>query len=51
MIHTPIAPGGYVRSSAYLEMRLRMLLTGTNAPTEEQWADALSKLLSKLETE
>lgn len=41
--------GGYVNCSAYKEMRLRMMLTGTNAPTEEQWSAALTKLIDYLE--
>jgi hypothetical protein len=40
--------GGYVNKAPYLEMRLRMRLTGTNAPTPEQWVEALSKLLDDL---
>jgi hypothetical protein len=42
--------GGYVTGVPYRLMRLRMLLTGTNAPTEEEWADALGRLLIHLET-
>lgn len=40
--------GGYVHHPAYLEMRLRMLLTGTAAPSEEDWTSALKRLLGHL---
>lgn len=40
--------GEYVHTVPYLEMRLRMLLTGTASPTEEEWVNALKELLKKL---
>ena len=44
--HAPI--GGYVNGSGYLHMRLRMLLTGSNAPDEDAWAEALHRLLAHI---
>ncbi len=41
--------GGYVNDPPYLEMRLRMLLTGTASPTDEQWGKALKGLLHHLD--
>lgn len=41
--------GGYVNHPSYLEMRLRMLLTGTASPSEEQWAKTLKGLLAHLQ--
>ena len=43
-----ITLGGYVTGVPYREMRLKILLTGTNAPTEEAWAAALGNLLEEL---
>jgi hypothetical protein len=40
--------GGYVNDSPYLEMRLRMKLTGTASPSNEEWASALRTLLTHL---
>jgi hypothetical protein len=40
--------GDYVNDPPYLEMRLRMRLTGTASPTPEVWAAALTKLLEGL---
>lgn len=41
--------GGYVDGLPYLEMRLRMALTGTAAmPTDDVWARALKRLLAHL---
>lgn len=40
--------GGYVNGSGYLHMRLRMLLTGSNAPDEDAWAEALHRLLAHI---
>jgi len=42
--------GTYVYDPSYLEMRLRMRLTGTNAPDKDLWAAALRDLLNKLGT-
>jgi hypothetical protein len=44
-----ILVGGYVTGVPYRLMRLRMLVTGTNAPTEEQWAEGLGRLLEHLD--
>ena len=41
--------GEYVFGSTYRLMRLRMLLTGTASPTEEQWTEALGELLLFME--
>jgi len=42
--------GEYVDDPPYLEMRLRMLLTGSAAmPTDKVWAESLKRLLSHLE--
>lgn len=41
--------GGYVNHPPYKEMRLRMLLTGTNAPDDATWSAALSRLLTHLD--
>lgn len=43
--------GDYVNHPAYLEMRLRMKLTGTASPTEEAWVEALRALLDRLDAE
>jgi hypothetical protein len=43
-----LTTGGYVYGVPYREMRLRMLLTGTNAPTDEQWAEGLGRVLEHL---
>jgi hypothetical protein len=40
--------GDYVYDPPYLEMRLRMALTGTAAPSKEVWSSALRKLLDHL---
>ena len=37
--------GGYVDGPDYLLMRLRMLLTGTASPSDENWGEALKRLL------
>jgi hypothetical protein len=41
-----VRTGEYVHGTQYLTMRLRMLLTGTAAPDEATWADALKRLLA-----
>ncbi len=41
--------GEYVNDPPYLEMRLRMLLTGTASPTDSNWASVLKVLLDELE--
>jgi len=43
-----VRTGGYVHGTQYLTMRLRMLLTGTAAPDEATWADALKRLLAHI---
>jgi len=43
-----LTTGGYVYGVPYRLMRLRMLVTGTNAPTDEQWAEGLGRLLEHL---
>ena len=40
--------GEYVNDPPYLEMRLRMLLTGTASPDPRTWGDSLKALLSHL---
>lgn len=48
--HAIDAPvGDYVNDPPYLEMRLRMLLTGTASPTGRAWAESLKRLLDHLE--
>lgn len=42
--------GGYVYETPYLEMRLRMALTGSaRIPSDDAWAKALSRLLAHLD--
>lgn len=42
--------GGYVYETPYLEMRLRMALTGSaQMPSDDAWAKALSRLLAHLD--
>lgn len=41
--------GDYVYEPPYLEMRLRMLLTGSAGPSDRTWAKALTRLLEHLE--
>ncbi|AXQ69509.1 hypothetical protein HOU02_gp216 [Caulobacter phage CcrBL9] len=36
--------GGYVNKAPYQEMRLRQAMTGSNAPTEKDWVEALKVL-------
>jgi hypothetical protein len=43
--------GDYVNDPPYLEMRLRMLLTGTASPDGRTWGDALKALLAHLARE
>lgn len=45
----PVVYGGYVNHPPYKLMRLRMLLTGTNAPDDATWSAALSRLLTHLD--
>lgn len=40
--------GDYVYEPPYLEMRLRMLLTGSASPSDRTWAKALTRLLDHL---
>jgi hypothetical protein len=40
--------GEYVYQPPYLEMRLRMRLTGKANPSQREWAEALTKLLNDL---
>jgi hypothetical protein len=41
--------GGYVNDAGYLEMCLRMAITGTAGPSNEQWCEGLKKLLAHLQ--
>lgn len=50
----PTAPaemvfGGYVNKAPYNEMRLRMAMTGSNAPSEAEWVAALKRLTDFVE--
>lgn len=40
-----VAFGGYVNKAPYNEMRLRQAMTGSNAPPEDQWVNALKRLI------
>lgn len=41
--------GDYVNRSTYKLMRLRIVITGTSGPSEDQMSSALTRLLNHLE--
>jgi hypothetical protein len=41
--------GDYVNDPSYKLMRLRILVTGTSGPTDEDWSAGLTRLLDHLE--
>lgn len=41
--------GDYVNDPSYKLMRLRILLTGTSGPTDEDWSAALTRLMDHLD--
>lgn len=44
------ATGAYVHTPEYLLMRLSTLLTGSAAPNEAEWGNALKRLLTHVAT-
>ncbi len=46
---TEVKVGSFTNSVGYLEMMLRMEITGTNAPTEAEYLAGLKRLLDHLE--